>query len=280
MHILKRRGGTPELIKGLDSIHRNVKAQARIISDILDVSRINSGKLHLEREWTQPAEVVRSAVDALQASIAEKHLEIVLTAGEDIGPAWLDPTRFQQIFWNLLTNAIKFSNESGRIDVSMSRDGDALTLTVQDFGRGISPEFIEHLFDRFTQSDSPDNRRHGGLGLGLSIVKHLAELHGGGVEAYSAGTGEGTTITVTLTAAYEGGASASMPAVLASDEPVPEPAEADRPLRGWTSSPSRTTRTRARCWPSSSRTEAPAPARRWISTPRCRRCASAGPMWS
>ncbi|WP_019701094.1 hybrid sensor histidine kinase/response regulator [Paracidovorax oryzae] len=232
VHILKRRGGTPELIKGLDSIHRNVKAQARIISDILDVSRINSGKLHLEREWAQPLEVVRSAIDALQASIAEKHLEIVLSAGEDTGPAWLDPTRFQQIFWNLLTNAIKFSNDSGRIDVSMSRDGDALTLTVQDFGRGISPEFIEHLFDRFTQSDSPDNRRHGGLGLGLSIVKHLAELHGGGVEAYSAGTGEGTTITVTLTAAYEGGAGASVPDVLASDEPVPEPAEADRPLRG------------------------------------------------
>ncbi|NEJ68886.1 sensor histidine kinase, partial [Rhizobium ruizarguesonis] len=117
VHILKRRGGTPELIKGLDSIHRNVKAQARIISDILDVSRINSGKLHLEREWTQPEEAVRSAIEALQASIAEKRLTVDVQAGAGIGPAWLDPTRFQQIFWNLLTNAIKFSDNDGRIEV-------------------------------------------------------------------------------------------------------------------------------------------------------------------
>lgn len=231
VHILKRRGGTPELIKGLDSIHRNVKAQARIISDILDVSRINSGKLHLEREWTQPEESVRSAIDALQASIAEKRLTVDVHAGSGIGPAWLDPTRFQQIFWNLLTNAIKFSDNDGRIEVVLSREGNALTLSVQDWGRGIAPEFIEHLFDRFTQSDSPDNRRHGGLGLGLSIVKQLAELHGGGVEAYSAGSGHGSTITVRLTAAYEGEGE-SAPAPLRADEAPPEPAIEERPLRG------------------------------------------------
>ncbi len=231
VHILKRRGGTPELIKGLDSIHRNVKAQARIISDILDVSRINSGKLHLEREWTQPEESVRSAIDALQASIAEKRLTVDVHAGSGIGPAWLDPTRFQQIFWNLLTNAIKFSDNDGRIEVVLSREGNALTLSVQDWGRGIASEFIEHLFDRFTQSDSPDNRRHGGLGLGLSIVKQLAELHGGGVEAYSAGSGHGSTITVRLTAAYEGEGD-SAPAPLRADEAPPEPAIEERPLRG------------------------------------------------
>lgn len=231
VHILKRRGGTPELIKGLDSIHRNVKAQARIISDILDVSRINSGKLHLEREWTQPEESVRSAIDALQASIAEKRLAVDVHAGRGIGPAWLDPTRFQQIFWNLLTNAIKFSDNDGRIEVVLSREGNALTLSVQDWGRGIAPEFLEHLFDRFTQSDSPDNRRHGGLGLGLSIVKQLAELHGGGVKAYSAGSGQGSTITVRLTAAYEGEGQ-SAPAPLHADELQPEPAIEERPLRG------------------------------------------------
>ncbi|MDT0137782.1 response regulator [Acidovorax sp. PRC11] len=230
VHILKRRGGTPELIKGLDSIHRNVKAQARIISDILDVSRINSGKLHLEREWTQPEEAVRSAIEALQASIAEKRLTVDVQAGAGIGPAWLDPTRFQQIFWNLLTNAIKFSDNDGRIEVVLSREGNALTLSVQDWGRGIAAEFIEHLFDRFTQSDSPDNRRHGGLGLGLSIVKQLAELHGGGVEAYSAGSGKGSTITVRLTAAYEGEGE-SAPAPLRADEAPPEPPMEERPLR-------------------------------------------------
>ncbi|MBF0825964.1 HAMP domain-containing histidine kinase, partial [Enterococcus faecalis] len=138
----------------------------RIISDILDVSRINSGKLHLEREWTQPEEAVRAAIEALQASIAEKRLTVDVQAGAGIGPAWLDPTRFQQIFWNLLTNAIKFSDNDGRIEVVLSREGNALTLSVQDWGRGIAAEFIEHLFDRFTQSDSPDNRRHGGLCLG------------------------------------------------------------------------------------------------------------------
>ncbi len=231
VHILKRRGGTPELIKGLDSIHRNVKAQARIIADILDVSRINSGKLHLEREWTQPEESVRSAIDALQASIAEKRLKVEVHAGHGVGPAWLDPTRFQQIFWNLLTNAIKFSDNDGRIEVVLSREGNALTLSVQDWGRGIAAEFLEHLFDRFTQSDSPDNRRHGGLGLGLSIVKQLAELHGGGVEAHSAGSGQGSTITVRLTAAYEGEGE-SAPAPLRADEVPPEPAIEERPLRG------------------------------------------------
>ncbi|MDM0074510.1 response regulator [Variovorax sp. J2P1-59] len=198
VHILKKRGTTPEMLKGLEAIDRNVHAQARIISDILDVSRINSGKLRLDRQWTDPAEVVNTAIDALRDSISAKQLTLDIQSPGDSRSAWLDPTRFQQIVWNLMTNAIKFSREGGAIEVVLAREGDVLKLSVRDFGRGIRPDFIEHLFDRFTQSDSPDSRFHGGLGLGLSIVKHLAELHGGGVVAASEGEDKGALFEVEL----------------------------------------------------------------------------------
>lgn len=198
VHILKRRGGPPELLKGLDAIDRSVKTQARIISDILDVSRINSGKLRLEQEWADPGELVMASVTSLRDSLDEKKLAVNFDVDADIGRAWIDPARFQQIFWNLLTNAIKFSPRGGAIEVSLRAGGGQLRLVVQDFGQGIHPEFMDHLFDRFTQGDAPGNRYHGGLGLGLSIVKHLVELHGGSVHVQSAGVGQGTTMRVEL----------------------------------------------------------------------------------
>ncbi|MHB1124696.1 MAG: hybrid sensor histidine kinase/response regulator [Ramlibacter sp.] len=198
VHILKRRGGTPELLRGLEAIDRSVKTQARIISDILDVSRINSGKLRLEQEWADPGELVGASVTSLRESLDEKKLAVHLDLGQDIGRAWIDPARFQQIFWNLLTNSIKFSPKGGGIKVSLHASGGWLRLVVQDFGQGIHPEFMRHLFDRFTQGDAPGNRYHGGLGLGLSIVKHLVELHGGSVHVESAGVGQGTTMRVEL----------------------------------------------------------------------------------
>lgn len=228
VHILTQRGVPPAVQKGLDAIERNVKAQARIISDILDVSRINSGKLRLERERIDPVDLVTASIDGLRASADTKRLRVELHA--DAGahqPAWLDPTRFQQILWNLLTNAIKFSDDGGRIDVRLSRDGDRLTLAVQDHGRGIAPDFLAHLFGRFTQSDSPDNRVHGGLGLGLSIVKHLAELHGGTVSAESAGIGHGATLRVDLPAGTEAAGHTAAPNV-----PPPPLLGASRPLDG------------------------------------------------
>lgn len=200
VHILKRRGATPEATKGLDAIERNVKTQARIISDILDVSRINSGKLRLDREWTDAAELVTSSIEALSASIEEKRLRVDADVERAHRSTWLDPARFQQIFWNLMTNAIKFTPQGGRIAVRLERAGDRLVLEVQDFGQGIKADFLPHLFDRFTQSDAPGNRRHGGLGLGLSIVKHLVDLHGGEVSASSEGAGKGTTMRVDLPA--------------------------------------------------------------------------------
>ncbi|MBC5783929.1 response regulator [Ramlibacter sp. USB13] len=209
VHILKRRGITPEGAKGLEAIERNVKTQARIISDILDVSRINSGKLHLDREWTDPADLVASSIEALSGPINERRIRVETDLAGAHAPAWLDPARFQQIFWNLMTNAVKFSPDAGRIEVLLRREGDRLLLDVRDFGQGITPEFLPHLFDRFTQSDAPGNRRHGGLGLGLSIVKHLVDLHGGVVSAHSEGPGLGTTMRVVLPALQPADATAS-----------------------------------------------------------------------
>lgn len=221
VHILKRRGTTPEGARGLEAIERNVKTQARIISDILDVSRINSGKLRLDREWADPAELVATSIDALSASIEEKRIRVEADVQGAHQPAWLDPARFQQIFWNLMTNAIKFSPEGGRVRVTLRRQGDRLALDVQDEGQGIKQDFLPHLFDRFTQSDAPGNRRHGGLGLGLSIVKHLVDLHGGEVSAHSAGVGQGTTMHLDLPA-EPGGERAGPPSELPDTEGGPE----------------------------------------------------------
>lgn len=199
VHVLKVGKRTPEQMeRGLEAIDRSVRAQTRLIADILDVSRINSGKLRLHREWIEPRGLVSSALETLAAQAAAKQLHIVFDDTPTDPPAWLDATRFQQIVWNLLSNAIKFSNDGGRILVELTREGDQLNLSVQDFGRGIARDFLQHLFDRFSQSDSPDNRLHGGLGLGLSIVKNLAELHGGGVSAHSEGEGQGATLRVAL----------------------------------------------------------------------------------
>ncbi|MGZ5272533.1 MAG: hybrid sensor histidine kinase/response regulator [Ramlibacter sp.] len=209
VHILRRRGTTPEGMRGLDSIERNVKTQARIISDIRDVSRINSGKLQLDRQSIDPAELVRSSLAALGFAVDERRIRVETDIASAHEPAWLDPARFQQIFWNLMTNAVKFSAEGSAIEVSLHRTGDRLRLAVRDHGVGIKPDFLPHLFDRFTQSDSPGNRRHGGLGLGLSIVKHLVDLHGGEVGAESPGPGHGTLMWVELPvglAAYSGDA--------------------------------------------------------------------------
>jgi PAS domain S-box-containing protein len=212
VHILKRlAGASPQLLRGLDAIDRSVKTQARIISDILDVSRINSGKLHLEQEWSDAAELLTASVASLREAFEARKLHVELDVAEGHGEAWLDPVRFQQIFWNLLTNAIKFSQPGGTIRVSVRRADGLLRLTVQDFGQGIAPEFMAHLFDRFSQGDAPGNRYHGGLGLGLSIVKHLVELHGGRVHVESAGVGQGTTMRVDLPLAPPPGAVIATP---------------------------------------------------------------------
>jgi CheY-like chemotaxis protein len=188
------------------------------------VSRISSGKLRLQREWTDLAELIATSMAGLRGAIEDKQLRVEQNLAGIAKPAWLDVTRFQQIFWNLMTNAIKFSEEEGEIRVTASCDGERLSLSVQDFGQGIPSEFIDQLFDRFSQSETPSSRLHGGLGLGLSIVKHLVELHGGTVQAQSEGVGKGTTMRVEMPVSQAGArppgdVSAPAPLNAASDAP-------------------------------------------------------------
>lgn len=225
VHLLNRHGASPERVsKALDAIDRSVKAQTRIISDILDVSRVNAGKLQLFRERVDPVALISMSIETLSESIEAKQLHVELAQRGEASVAWLDPTRFQQIVWNLLTNAIKFSNDGGTVRVLLGWEPEMLVLTVEDEGKGVAPEFLPHLFDRFSQSDSPGNRLHGGLGLGLSIVRHLAELHGGRVHAFSEGEGKGTRMQVALPL-VEAGAD-----WVSDSAPQLPPASIERPL--------------------------------------------------
>lgn len=209
VHQLLRRSPPEEFAKSLDAIKRNASTQARIISDILDVSRINSGKLALEREWIEPGTLISSSLDSLKAFMEAKHLTLSLDIPNNSIKAFLDPARFQQIFWNILNNAIKFSNEGGTLEVSLSTRDSLLLLTVRDHGKGIEPLFLDRIFEKFTQVATPGSRSAGGLGLGLSIVKHLVDLHAGEISITSAGLGLGTSVSITL------------PQGLVGDEPSP-----------------------------------------------------------
>ncbi|QDQ25575.1 response regulator [Chitinimonas arctica] len=190
VHVLKQ-DPAQHLTRGLEAIERNAKTQTRLISDILDVSRMDLGKLSLDLEMVNVGDLVNSAVSALGGSIRDKALRVEVETNEVSRPMVADPARLQQIVWNLLTNAIKFCQSGGQIHIGLRQDDSNLTLTVSDDGQGIKPDFLPFLFDRFTQSDYASNRYHGGLGLGLSIVKQLVELHGGTVSALSSGPGQG-----------------------------------------------------------------------------------------
>lgn len=196
-HMLLRKELAPDMAKGLDAIRRNAQTQARIISDILDVSRINSGKLDLQRELADPAVLLQSSIDAMRPMVASRKLTLQLDIAP-IGPLLLDPARFQQMFWNIFNNAIKFSTAGGTVRVELRQTDGELTLAVVDSGKGIDPAFIDRVFEKFSQSEAPGKRAHGGLGLGLSIVKHLAELHGGSVAISSPGLNAGTTVRIRI----------------------------------------------------------------------------------
>jgi len=186
------------LRKGLHTIERNAKTQAQIISDILDVSRIITGKLRVELRPIELAKIVRTAVDTLAPAAAAKSVELDVKIEVENGLVAGDPDRLQQVFWNLIANAIKFTPAHGKITVSLRRRDSVLQLTVHDDGVGISDDFLPHVFDRFRQADSSTTRSYGGLGLGLAIVRHLVEMHGGTVTAESGGLNSGSTFTVNL----------------------------------------------------------------------------------
>ncbi len=196
-HVLLQQGveGT---MRGLQAIERNGKAQARLIADILDMSSINMDKLQLVQEWCDPGELVRSALDDMREPAANRGVELASPPATALRPVHVDVGRVRQIVWNLVGNAIKFCQPGGHVGVALVESADSLDLSVIDDGRGIAPEFLPYLFDRFSQGEAAQTRTRGGLGLGLSIVKHLVELHGGTIVASSAGAGFGARFDIRL----------------------------------------------------------------------------------
>lgn len=188
----------PELQRGLESIERNARLQAQLIDDLLDTNRITSGKVRLELERIEPAVFVEAAVETVRAAAQARKLHINISLDRGVGFVSGDPRRLQQVVWNLLSNAVKFTPEGGAVSVTVRRTGSYAEIEVSDTGIGIARAFIPHVFERFRQGDSSTTRRFGGLGLGLSIVKELVQLHGGRVSASSDGDGQGATVTVRL----------------------------------------------------------------------------------
>jgi signal transduction histidine kinase len=187
--------------RALETVERNARAQAQLIEDLLDVSRIITGKMRVAVQPVVLARVVEAALEAVRPAAEARDIELVASLdpdGMEGGAVSGDADRLQQVAWNLLSNAIKFTPPGGRVSVRVDQQDGMLRLQVQDSGQGIRPDFLPFVFDRFRQQDGAATRAHGGLGLGLAIVRHLVELHGGSVEVASAGEGQGATFTVRL----------------------------------------------------------------------------------
>jgi len=195
-----RRGSRDQndLQRGLQTIERNARAQAQLIEDLLDMSRITSGKVLLDMQNVAPAAFIDAAIDTVRPAADAKNIRIGKRYAADVGMVAGDPARLQQVVWNLLSNAIKFTPRDGQVDIELERNDSSVLITVRDNGAGIRPEFITHVFERFRQADASMTRRHGGLGLGLAIVKQLIEQHGGTVRADSPGEGLGASFTIEL----------------------------------------------------------------------------------
>ena len=184
--------------RALETVERNAKSQAQLVEDILDVSRIITGKLRLDVRPMELQPVIESAIDSVRPAIEAKGLRLETVLDPRAGPVSGDPARLQQVVWNLLSNAVKFTEKGGQVQVRLERANSHAEITVSDTGCGIRTEFLPHVFDRFRQADGSSTRPHGGLGLGLAIVRHMVEMHGGAVEAFSPGEGRGARFTVKL----------------------------------------------------------------------------------
>jgi PAS domain S-box-containing protein len=184
--------------RALEAIDRNANAQVQLIDDLLDVSRVITGKMRLDVRPVDLPAVVDAALDAVRPAAAAKEIRLQSVLDPRTGPLTGDPNRLQQVVWNLLMNAVKFTPKGGRVQVHLQRVNSHVEIVVSDTGRGIVPDVLPFVFDRFRQGDSSPTRAHSGLGLGLALVKHLVELHGGSVAAHSAGEGQGATFTVKL----------------------------------------------------------------------------------
>lgn len=208
------------LRRGLQTIERNARAQGQLIDDLLDMSRIISGNLRLDVQLIEPDKVVEAALGTVHPAAVAKRLDLRVDVERGIGTVLGDPGRLQQVMWNLLSNAVKFTPNGGMVHVLLGRDGQDVVIRVADSGIGISPEFLPHVFDRFRQQDASITRKHGGLGLGLSIARQLVELHGGTIGVSSLGAHAGTTFTVRLPLA-EAEDAAAAPAAPERSAPAP-----------------------------------------------------------
>jgi PAS domain S-box-containing protein len=182
----------------LETVERSARAQSSIINDLLDVSRIITGKIRLNVQRIDPARLIESAIESVRPAAEAKEIQLDIVLDPNTGPIACDPDRLRQLVWNLVSNAIKFTPNEGRVKVELGRSDRDIELRVSDNGAGIDNTFLPYVFDRFRQADGSSTRRHGGLGLGLAIVRHLVELHGGTVEVESEGVGLGSTFTVKL----------------------------------------------------------------------------------
>jgi PAS domain S-box-containing protein len=202
----------------LEVIDQSARAQTRLVNDILDTSRIITGRLKLDAHPLEIAWVFQAAIDVIQPSAEAKRISLEVVIDERGGIVFGDANRLQQVIWNLLWNAVKFTNEGGRIEARLSRTDGQIEISVTDTGMGIDPQFLPYVFDRFRQADSTSTRKYGGLGLGLAIVRHVVEMHGGDVEASSPGKGQGATFTVRFPDSFTRGPPASGKTAGAGDE--------------------------------------------------------------
>jgi PAS domain S-box-containing protein len=189
---------SPNLHRMADAVKRNAVAQSKLIRDLLDLSRLRSGKLELNRETVSPVVSIENAIETVRLDADSKAIEITVSAPEEMLFVQADPVRLEQIIWNLLNNSVKFTPHGGRIEVRLEEENDEIVLTVSDNGQGIDTSFLPHIFEIFRQADSRTNRSQAGMGIGLAVVQQLVELHGGSVSAHSAGTGKGATFTIRL----------------------------------------------------------------------------------
>src|SRR5687767_4684893 len=181
-----------------DAVKRNAVAQSKLIRDLLDLSRLRSGKLELNRETVSPVASIENAIETVREDAESKNITIDVEALDEGVFVEADPVRLEQVIWNLLNNAVKFTPRDGRIVVKLRTEPDEIVLTVEDNGQGIDTSFLPHIFEIFRQADSGTSRAQSGMGIGLAVVQQLVELHGGSVTAFSAGVGEGATFTIRL----------------------------------------------------------------------------------
>jgi PAS domain S-box-containing protein len=197
--VLNRKPGLPEPVtQGLRAIERNSRIQARMISDLLDYAGITSGKVRLMIETIDPYPVVKATIESINDMAQAAGVAVRASYDDESIAIEADAARLQQIVWNLLSNAIKFSSKGAEVDIQAGRTGDAFRLVVRDYGRGIEPEFLPTIFERFSQQDGTKTRSHGGLGLGMALVRQLTDLHNGHIQAESGGAGHGATFTLDM----------------------------------------------------------------------------------